>query len=348
MEELSTLLSDDATAAAAKDRAATLHATIEHEYFRPDADAYAFSWNNGKIDATATVYPAIAWWNGGKGLDHAQGSMRRWASHDFETDWGARDVAASDPLYDSMSYHQGSVWPLFTGWAALAQYRAGSALAGYQATMQNADLTTAQDMGAVTELLSGDFFEPFGRSTSHQLWSSAMVVTPVLRGMFGIDVDAIKHEVAVTPHLPAEWDEASVNRLHVGDAMVDLAFKREGAAMVVSLRRSAGSKVRLAGAPGDGSTLRVPLPGVEIGVAHGLPQRGSRTAQMKVLSERVAGRSMRLEMEGIASSESTLHVRRNDASAHVSVEGGELAGDQLKVRFGAGSGYVTKVVTLRW
>jgi glycogen debranching enzyme len=165
------------------------------------------------MDRAATMYPAIAWWNGVEGgLAHADASFARWASHDFSTDWGLRDVAASDPLYDPISYHQGSVWPLFTGWISVAEYRTGRALAGYTHLMQTADLTTAQDLGAVTELLSGDFFVPFGRSTSHQLWSSAMVVTPALRGMFGIDVDAQEHVVRVHPQLPADWNEASVER----------------------------------------------------------------------------------------------------------------------------------------
>ena len=345
MAELSTMLGDSATASAATARAAKLHATIEREYYRPDADGYGFSWDLGTLDPTSTLYPAIAWWNGGKGLDHAAASMRRWASHAFDTDWGTRDVAASDAMYDPMSYHQGSVWPLFTGWAAVAQYRAGNVLAGFQATMQNADLTTAQDPGAVTELLSGDYFEPFGRSTSHQLWSSAMVVAPVLRGMFGIEVDGVKHTVSVSPRLPAQWGEAAVNRLRVGDAVVDLSFKRQGSVMAVGLRQVSGTKVLLAS---GGETLRVPLPGVEIGVGHGLPPRGSRTAQMKVLSEHVEGRSLRLELEGVAGSESVLDLRRNDPSAKVVCDGGELVGDQVRLRFGDGNGYVTKVVTVRW
>ncbi len=103
-----------------------------------------------------------------------------------------------------MSYHQGSVWPLFTGWAALAEYRGGQPLAGYQMLMENANLTRAQDLGAVTELLSGDFFVPFGRSTSHQLWSSAMVITPTLRGLFGISINAQTKTITVNPHIPAE------------------------------------------------------------------------------------------------------------------------------------------------
>jgi glycogen debranching enzyme len=346
MAELSGMLGDERAAQAAKARAETVSATIEREYYEADADAYAFSWNDGSRDRSATVFPAIAWWNGGAGLAHAAGSLRRWASHDFATDWGTRDVASSDPLYDGMSYHQGSVWPLFTGWAALAEYRGGNALAGYQSTMQNADLTRAQDVGAVTELLSGDFYEPFGRSTSHQLWSSAMVVTPMLRGMFGIEVDGLRHAVKVTPRLPADWDEAEVKRLHVGDAVVDVEYRREGRAMVVSLRQESGPVVRLEGVAG--AVQRSPLPAVEVSVGHGLPLRGSRTAQMKVLSEAYEGRTLRLELEGITGTEAELKLRRNEASAGVKVEGAELSGDAVRVRFGPGSGYVTQVVRLMW
>src|SRR5262249_31056724 len=134
-----------------------------------------------------------------------------------------------------MSYHQGSVWPLFTGWAALAEYRAGQPLAGYQLLMENANQTKTQDLGAVTELLSGDFFVPFGRSTSHQLWSSAMVITPTLRGLFGISIDAQTKTITVNPHLPADWKEAAVKNLRIGGEETDITFEREGAMLRIGL-----------------------------------------------------------------------------------------------------------------
>jgi CheY-like chemotaxis protein len=132
------------------------------------------------------------------------GMMNRWASSEFSTDWGTRDLSPSVSFYDPISYHQGSVWPLFTGWVSLSEYRNGHALSGYSHLMQNADLTWAQDLGAVTELLSGEYFRWFGRSTSHQLWSSAMVVTPTLRGMLGLECSAAEHRLSVTPQLPAQ------------------------------------------------------------------------------------------------------------------------------------------------
>jgi len=59
-------------------------------------------------------------------------------------------------------YHQGTVWPLYTGWVSVAEYRAGQDIAGYAHLMQNANLTWAQDPGDVTELLSGQFYQVLG------------------------------------------------------------------------------------------------------------------------------------------------------------------------------------------
>ena len=346
MSQLARMLDDEPTATSAATRASKLHAVIEREYYLTDTASYAFSRNaGGVVDATDTVFPAIAWWNGGAGLDHPEASFRAWASHDFDTDWGLRDVAESAPVYNPISYHQGSVWPLFTGWAALAEYRAGHSLAGYQATMQNADLTDAQDPGAVTELLSGAFYEPFGRSTSHQLWSSAMVAIPLLRGMFGIEVDALHHSIKVTPHLPASWPSAQVRQVRVGDSLVNLSYKRAGTSMQVVLQTVSGPAVHL---EGGRDSISLPLPAVELGICHGLPARGSRTQQMKVIDEMASGHSLHLQVEGIAGSESVLFLRRNDPAVKLRAEGAEISGDQLRVRFPSGSGYVTQTVTVSW
>ena len=373
MSQLATLLGDTATSAAASARAATLHATIEREYYRADTDSYAFSRSDaGTPDLTPTIYPSIAWWDSESGLDHPQASLRRWASHDFATDWGLRDIAESNSLYDPTSYHQGSVWPLFTGWAALAEYRAGHPLAAYQATMQNADLTLTQDLGAVTELLSGAIFEPFGRSTSHQLWSSAMVVTPVLRGLFGIAVDAPHHAVKVEPHLPAAWSSADVLHLKVGESIVNLHYRREGSGMNVSIEMVSGAAVRFSGAAvrvagaavrveDQKTSIRVPLPALEVSIPHGLPLRGSRTTQIKILDETATARSLHLGIEGLAGSKVTLPLRRNgnaalkpvirqDGTATLSgaIVSPIVRGDDLLIEFPAGTGYVTQSFTLSW
>ena len=363
MSKLAGLWGDKPTADAAGTRASDLTKKIEAEYYDAARQEYAFSRNaDGTLDRTATVYPTIAWWNGGEGLAHPQASFPRWASHDFSTDWGLRDVAESDPVYDPISYHQGSVWPLFTGWTSIAEYRAGHTLSGYSHLMQNADQTTTQDLGAMTELLSGAFFQPFGRSTSHQLWSSAMVITPALRGLFGVDVDGLSGLIYLDPHLPADWDTADVQRLHVGQAVCSLDYRRQRQGLVVKVNPISGSAVRLATAVKgartavDGSSITFALPPVEVAIPHALPLPGARTSQVKVLSESMTPNSLRLELESEAGSVVTLKLRRNATTLNVQAEGGELVPAEygsnslglVTVKFPTGSGYQHQTVTLRW
>ncbi len=49
-------------------------------------------------------------------LQHAGPMLNRWAAAEFSTDWGTRDLSPTVAFYDPISYHQGTVWPLYTGW----------------------------------------------------------------------------------------------------------------------------------------------------------------------------------------------------------------------------------------
>ncbi len=363
MAELAKIIGPPITAAAAAARAAGLNSKIEREYYNPATQLYAFSRNpDGTLDRTTTIYPAIAYWNSGTpGLLHPEASLRRWASHDLSTDWGLRDLAETDPFYDPISYHQGSVWPLFTGWAAVAEYRTNHPLAGYTHLMQTANLTTAQDLGAVTELLSGAFFDPFGRSTSHQLWSSAMVVIPALRGLFGIDIDAPHNTIHLSPSLPADWDQATVRHLHAGSSVLDLTFQRTGQTLSVHSTTLTGPPLKLASErpnimnerpnahlSADATTLTFPLPPVEIAVPHELPLPGARTTQLKILNETYTPHTLTLELEAQAATTQTLTLRRNQPNLHLTPEGATLEDTTLTITFPPGTSYQPKTITLHW
>jgi glycogen debranching enzyme len=351
MGEIESLLSSPDKATSANKRADAIARTIESEYYDADKGCYAFSYNGAAgVDKTTTVYPALAWWDpvdaGGKSvLLHPEGCLRQFAADGLNTDWGLRDVADDEKVYDGMSYHQGSVWPLFTGWAAMAEYRGGQPLAGYQLLMENANLTRAQDLGAVTELLSGDFFVPFGRSTSHQLWSSAMVITPILRGLFGISIDAEKKTITVDPHLPAGWDHAAVDNLPFGSSAgpMGVAIARHGDHLDIFWSAAAESRgwhlrsdlpgatygpideEKIAGATVDRG-LRVPLPALEVdesapagypllseasAVPDWPPLPGSRSARMRVLYADSSDRKLTLTVEGLAGSDGVLTLIRH-------------------------------------
>ena len=359
MAKLSKLVKQDGDARKAQQQAGAIEKTILAEYAQPD-DMYAFSHNaDGSADKTATIFPAIAWWSGHYSLPKPAAMFERWASHDFSTDWGTRDVGEGEGVYDPISYHQGSVWPLFTGWASLAEYRAGRDLAGYTHLMENANLTTEQDLGAITELLSGAFYSPLGRSTSHQMWSSAMVLVPAVRGLFGVSVDALNGTITVNPHLPAQWPAATLHNLEVGTGSVDMKFERHDKNMLVSLIPKQGAdRIRLMttieGAKifSNGREMSVPLPAVEVGMPYGaagaLPLPGASTAAMKVLRQETQPHQLTLTLEAPGGSTQRLFLQSNDSKAQISADGATIRGSSLIVEFPVASGYQKQTVTLRW
>jgi glycogen debranching enzyme len=341
----------------AETRAARIGAAIEKEYLLPGGGFYAFSRNaDGSTDASPTIFPAVASWDGSYKLQHAQPMLDRWAAQEFSTDWGTRDLSPTVPFFDPISYHQGTVWPLYTGWVAVSEYRNGRSLSAYAHLMQNAGLTWAQDPGAVTELLSGRFFAPLGRSTSHQLWSSALVISPVIRGLFGLEWDVAAKKLTVTPSLPPEWDKAKLHHVPFAGGEMDLDMTREGGMLVV--RRSSAQPVVLAslipGAKSAANVLRIPLPAVEAGLSHALPEPGSTTEQMKVLDQQYSANSLTLRLAALGGSQQTIMLRVNDLRAKPRVEGAQLqpTGSSslrpVQVEFAAGEGYVEKTVKFTW
>src|SRR5271156_1607024 len=225
--------------------------------------------------------------------------------------------------------------------------------------MENANLTTAQDLGAVTELLSGAYFDPFGRSTSHQLWSSAMVLVPAVRGLFGVSIDAFTGVVTVNPHLPAQWSTVKLHNLRIGKESIDLQFNRVGQTMrILLVPRQDTSTIQLAstvsGAKNSGNRrqLSLPLPAVEVGLPYGadgaLPLPGAATESMKILNEQSQPRQLTLPLEARAGATEDLYFRSNNSKLHVIADGAILRASSMAVHFPSGSGYKQATVTLRW
>jgi glycogen debranching enzyme len=363
--ELAKLMGDTSLASSAAAQAGHIAEAVAK--YRQSDGVYAFSRDrDGGYDKTATVFPSVALWVAGASLPKPEAMLSAWASHDFATDWGVRSVSGTAAVFDPISYHQGSVWPLFTGWASLAQYRGGRPLAGYAALMRNVDLTWAQDPGFVTEVISGEFYQPLGRSSSHQLWSSAMVLTPAIRGLFGIEADAVHRTLRVQPHLPAGWDFAELSNVRVGDDLYTVSLKREQGHVLVTVRSPNETALCLSSETGDENgdcraraatvhTLSVALPPVEVSLdGQHVPEAGATTSQPRVIDESYEAGSVALTIEGIGGTTAELSLRRNSArlqgkgSAGLKIDGAELAGEKLKVAFPSGSGFVSRQVRISW
>jgi glycogen debranching enzyme len=353
------VLMNDAEASAAKSAADSIRTKLAN--YRANDGFYAFSRNrDGSYDQTATIFPSVAWWNGRLSLPQSGSMLSRWSSSEFLTDWGSREVSDKSSLYDPISYHQGSVWPLFTGWASMAEYHSNRPLAGYEHFLANARLTFISDLGGVTELLSGDLYEPLGRSSSHQMWSSAMVLTPAIRGVFGIESDVLHHRLTVSPHLPADWDHVALHHVPYGTVPLDITMARRGDSLEISIvsreavvmcvdsNRSIDDR-ECKGNASSTHSLRIPLPGVEVAVSKEDPSLGARTSALQVTGEKYANREINLDLEAPAASSKFMTVRLNGiAQSALKVEGAKYVGGQLQIDFPAGAGYVTRHVKISW
>lgn len=333
------------------------------EYRQPNG-LYAFSKNSdGTYDVTRTIYPAVAFWSRANGLPTPEKQLQAWSSHFFATDWGTRALASDDAAYDPISYHRGTVWPLFTGWTATALYRTGHPSAAYIALRQNLDLTWAQDPGAVTELLSGQFYEPLGRSSTHQMWSSAMALAPALRQLFGLEPDAPDNTLFVHPHLPPAWHEATLEHVHLGEAEYTVTYRREGAMLHISANSGKTTTLCLQPAealpskpqacrakPSERHDLFLPLPAVEFSLAHAsLPTPGAQTAMPHIVQEDIGAHDGNVLVEAPAGSVVTLHLARNGSAArNIVTQEGEVTQDMLTITLPSGVGWAKKQVRLHW
>lgn len=264
--ELASVMNDPAVEAAARAGGERTRAAMEATYWRNDRGFYAFATARPRASAPIaepgpnraarqarlealrnaplvdedTVLPAVPLWFGAAQDDRAQSEIDHLGSAAIATDWGARLLANSSALYDPLSYHYGSVWPLFTGWTAAGAYRYGRPHVGFQALMANALLTYVGALGGVTELLSGDFATPFGRSSHHQIWSEAMVVAPAIRGLLGIETRDAGGTLHLAPMLPANWNRVELRGVSAGAVRYDVALERSpGKLLIRFVRREA-------------------------------------------------------------------------------------------------------------
>src|SRR5208282_5901280 len=149
-----------------------------------------------------------------------------------------RIISSRSPKFSGGGYHFGSVWPLFTGWASVGEYRYHRVFSGYSNLLANAELALDGSPGHVTEVLSGDYYEPLSTSSPHQIWSAAMVISPLLRGLFGLQTDATKHDLTFAPHVPADWTSFAIRNVHVGQVTLDLNYRKTADEIVLEAKRT--------------------------------------------------------------------------------------------------------------
>ena len=348
--------------------------------------AFALDQSNQKI-LEPSVLATVPMWFGLLDEEKAGAMIGKLAGPDHETDWGMRIISSRASRYDPGGYHYGSVWPLFTGWASVGDYRYHRPLPALANLRANALMALDGSLGHVTEVLSGDYYQPLSTSSPHQIWSAAMVIAPLLRGLLGIETDAAQPRVTLRPHIPADWSWFRVRRVRAGDSLLDFSYRRQPEEIVLDVETSQstnlefspalspraevigaeknGERVRFdieAGEFDKHATVRLPLAkgrstvsirlrnDFAIGYRNFLPPLGTASRELRELSESWSPSRDRLMVELAGLPGAAYELALWNPSEVRRVEGGELREGKIRIQMpaAASQSYAQAKITIQF
>ncbi len=184
---------------------------------------------------------------------HGQELSERLLRDDMFTGWGIRTLSDSEPRYNPMSYHNGSVWPHDNAIAALGLARCGDRAGVIRVLEGLLDAAVSFRSGSLPELFCGFHREPhlgpvpYPVACHPQAWSAASVFL-ILQAILGMRIQGFQNSVTIeTPVLPSWLDWIKVENLKVGQGTVSLSFRRmpTNAAAVEVLARQGSVEINI-------------------------------------------------------------------------------------------------------
>ena len=248
---------DNSLAEDAAQHAARARESLQKAWWNPDQHTFTFGMTaDGKRTDLTGVWPSVL-----LALSEQMNSPQSTiaaaalAVPSIATDWGARWLSSEHPLYDPLSYNNGTAWPFMSGFAAWAEYRQGLPLSAFSLWSSVAQLTGLSAPGAVPELMNGDRYLPGEFAVPHQLFSSDGVLLPAVRGILGLETPGPAAtpdhllQVSLTPNLPADWPFLRFARYPIGSGHVSGEILQRPSQTVLRINYEGGSAILATLAP---------------------------------------------------------------------------------------------------
>jgi len=331
--------------------------------------AYAFTPDGKHVDIVSPWSSVGLMWGLGT-MERSLKSLSELNSAELSTDWGIRSISNKSSYYESLNYNYGAVWPFLSSWVATAQFKHRRGLQGYSLLMANAEHTFDNAIGHITEVFSGSHNIWPQEAVAHQGFSTAGLVLPLTRGLFGLEPRAHENELTFSPVFPADWDSVVVESYRMGSAEYSFTYVRHGTRIQLSVRTIGGEETTLRFEPvfgpgtgvasitsdvgdairdvsknerytrvsvavplrGGATTIEIELkPTVELLPPPLLARTGDGNASMKIISVTQKGDRLLVIAEGLAGRE--YRVGLTNAHLIASVEGCSVDGNEAVVLF---------------
>jgi glycogen debranching enzyme len=155
--------------------------------------------------------------------------------------WGIRTLSARHPVFNPMSYHDGSVWPHDNAIIAMGLSHYGLSGAALPVVTATQDAAATATLNRLPELYCGmnrgGASQPvqYPVSCSPQAWASGALFM-MFQGVLGILADAPAGELHIrNPVLPTSLAELTITDLRVGSGRVSLHFGRRASQTIVNV-----------------------------------------------------------------------------------------------------------------
>lgn len=232
---------DAAAAERWRAKAETLRAAVEARFWQEDMGFYAIALDgHGRPCRVRGSNVGHLLYTGLPDAERGRRVAAQLLGTPFDSGWAIRTLAMEQRRFNPMSYHNGSVWPHDTALcgAGLARYdERDGALRVLDGLF---DAAVRFDM-RLPELFCG-----FRRTAGEppiaypvaclpQAWAAGCPFM-MLQACLGVEIDGWRREIHIQePRLPGGVDQLTVQRLAVGESLVDLYFRRvEGRVVVFS------------------------------------------------------------------------------------------------------------------
>jgi glycogen debranching enzyme len=229
-----------------------LRRRIRDAFWRKELGMFALALDRDKRPVpTATTNAGHLLWSRVPSPEEARRMADRFLEPDFFSGWGIRTVSAAHPVFNPMSYHNGSVWPHDNALVVLGMALYGhawSALPVVRAIYEAAIQTEYQRLPELyCGMARGRGHRPvaYPVSCSPQAWASGSLFM-LLQAMLGIYAEAPARVLHVRdPVLPDFLNELTVTRLPIGSTRVSLQFRRHGTRTLANLLSLEGDRLQV-------------------------------------------------------------------------------------------------------
>jgi glycogen debranching enzyme len=367
MQHLAEIADDKKSLSKAKEHFNKAKRTFDEKFWDEENRFYAYAFNSeGETVKERSPWNAIGlMWNLGS-EERSLLSLEKLSSAEITTDWGTRSISVKSKYFQPLNYNYGAVWPFLTSWVTTALYKHHMPLQGYSLLMSAAQHTYENALGCITEVFSGTNNIWPQEAVSHQGFSTAAAVLPLVRGLLGLEGDALNKSLIFSPHFPAAWNQVSISNYRVGQANFSLEFERSEDKIVVKVypERAQGYTLRFTPALGIGTRVQslkangepvefkteekaqvvlveseIPvkedllsieitfLPTVEILPVVPESQTGDSNKGLKIISLNKESSRLIIEFEGLTNA--TYHMRVTMPEFIAKVDGAEVKKDKL-------------------